>query len=240
MCMRRSALDDGRARVPEGYPGTRRLSAPPSSRSAAPPPRPLISFLRARCVNVNAPASLCLLCSKRKAPRAATGAQARPAREIRRRCACLPRARLFLVVGSRVAFFSGGGARLAHEKQARRATRTAGAASCVAALVGSSSSLTAHRGPICVVLITAHSGPDSRAACYVACCALPSRPVVVSGFVGLYPVLSGFIRFYPALVGFTALRWAFVGFRGFGWDLAPRSSLMWALAKGRVCACVNE
>ena len=88
------------------------------------------------CVNVNAPASLCLLCSKRKAPRAATGAQARPAREIRRRCACLPRARLFLVVGSRAASFSGGGARLAHKKQARRATRTAGAASCVAALVG--------------------------------------------------------------------------------------------------------
>ena len=79
---------------------------------------------------------LCPLCSKRKAPRAATGAQARPAREIRRRCACLPRARLFLVVGSRAADFSGGGARLAHKKQARRATRTAGAASCVAALVG--------------------------------------------------------------------------------------------------------
>ena len=124
------------------------------------------------CVNVNAPASLCLLCSKRKAPRAATGAQARPAREIRRRCACLPRARLFLVVGSRAAAFSGGGARLAHKKQARRATRTAGAASCVAALVGlgraafrrSFSSLIAHRGPICVVLITAHWGlaPLSR------------------------------------------------------------------------------
>ena len=90
-----------------------------------------------------------------------------------------------------------------------------------------------------MVLITAHSGPDSRAACYVACCALPSRPVVVSGFIGFYlalsgfirfyPVLSGSIRFYPALVGFTALWWAFVGFRGFGWDLAPRSSLMWAL-----------
>ena len=90
-----------------------------------------------------------------------------------------------------------------------------------------------------MVLITAHSGPDSRAACYVACCALPSRPVAVSGFIGLYRVLSGFIRFYPvlsgfirfylALVGFTALWWAFVGFRGFGWDLAPRSSLMWAL-----------
>ena len=74
----------------------------------------------------------------------------------------------------------------------------------------------------------------------MACCALPSRPVVVSGFIGFYralsgfirfyPVLSGFIRFYPALVGFTALWWAFVGFRGFGWDLAPRSSLMWALS----------
>ena len=166
--------------------------------------------------------------------------------EIQRRCACLPRARFLLVVGSRAAAFSGGGACLAHKKQARRATRTAGAASCVAALVGlgraafrrSFSSLTAHRGPICVVLITAHSGPDSRAACYVACCALPSRPVVVvsgfigfyralSGFIRFYPVLSGFIRFYPALVGFTALWWAFVGFRGFGWDLAPRSSLMW-------------
>ena len=152
-----AALGARRRQVhPEGYPGTRRLSAPPSSRSAAPPPRPLISFLRARCVNVNAPASLCLLCSKRKAPRAATGAQARPAREIRRRCACLPRARLFLVVGSRAADFSGGGARLAHKKQARRATRTAGAASCVAALVGlgraafrrSFSSLIAHRGPV--------------------------------------------------------------------------------------------
>ena len=55
---------------------------------------------------------------------------------------------------------------LAHKKQARRATRTAGAASCVAALVGlgraafrrSFSSLIAHRGPICVVLITAHWG----------------------------------------------------------------------------------
>ena len=52
------------------------------------------------------------------------------------------------------------------KKQARRATRTAGAASCVAALVGlgqagfqrSFSSLIAHRGPICVVLITAHWG----------------------------------------------------------------------------------
>ena len=116
--------------------------------------------------------------SKRKAPRAATGAQARPAREIRRRCACLPRARLFLVVGSRAADFSGGGARLAHRKQARRATRTAGAASCVAALVGlgraafrrSFSSLIAHRGPICVVLITAHWGlaPLTRGRGYKA------------------------------------------------------------------------
>ena len=88
--------------------------------------------------------------------------------------------------------------------------------------------VTAHRGPICVVLITAHSGPDSRAAC-LACCALPSRPVAVSGFVGFYPVLSGFIRFYPvlsvfppvlsgfggfyrALVGFGGLSWVWVGF----------------------------
>ena len=119
--------------------------------------------------------------------------------------------------------------------RARRATRTAGAASCVAALVGlgraafrrSFSSLTAHRGPICVVLITAHSGPDSRAACYVACCALPSRPVVVSGFIGFYralsgfirfyPVLSGFIRFYPVVSGFIRLRWVLPRFGGLSW-----------------------
>ena len=154
-----------------------------------------------------------------------TGAQARPANEIRRRCACLPRARLFLVVGSRAAAFSGGGARWHTKKQARRATRTARAASCVAALVGlgrvafrrSFSSLIAHRGPICVVLITAHSGPDSRAACYVACCALPSRPVVVSGFIGFYLALSGFIGLYPVLSGFIRLWWVLPRFGGLSW-----------------------
>ena len=75
-----------------------------------------------------------------------------------------------------------------------------------------------------MVLITAHSGPDSRAACYVACCALPSRPVAVSGFIGFYrafirfyPVLSGFIRFYPVLSGFGGFYRALVGFRGLSW-----------------------
>ena len=74
-----------------------------------------------------------------------------------------------------------------------------------------------------MVLITAHSGPDSRAACYVACCALPSRPVVVSGFIGFYRALSGFIRFYPVLSGFIRFTGfggfyrALVGFRGLSW-----------------------
>ena len=174
-------------------------------------------------------ASLCLLCCfETEGPACCDGGTSTPGlRDPAALCVLAQGAAFFGGGGgkSRSAFSGGGGARLAHTKQARRATRTAGAASCVAALVGlgraafrrSFSSLIAHRGPICVVLITAHSGPDSRAACYVACCALPSRPVAVSGFIGFYRALSGFIRFYPVLSGFGGFYRALVGFRGLSW-----------------------
>jgi hypothetical protein len=112
--------------------------------------------------------SLCLLCCfETEGPACCDGATSTPgSRDPAALCVFAQGAAFFGGGKSRRAFSGGGGARLAHTKQARRATRTAGAASCVAALVGlgraafrrSFSSLIAHRGPICVVLITAHWG----------------------------------------------------------------------------------
>ena len=223
--------------APEGHPGTRRLSAPPSS-SESLRRRLALSFPSscALCERECA-ASLCLLCCfETEGPACCDGGTSTPgSRDPAALCVFAQGAAFFGGGKSRRAFSGGGGARLAHTKQARRATRTAGAASCVAALVGlgraafrrSFSSLIAHRGPICVVLITAHSGPDSRAACYVACCALPSRPVVVSGFIGFYRALSGFIRFYPVLSGFIRLYPALSGFGGFYRALVGFRGLSW-------------
>ena len=105
----------------------------------------------------------CVRNGKRKAPRAATGAQARPAREIHRRCACFAQGAAFCGGGKSRRRFSGGGARLAHTKTSP--TCDSHGRSCVlrrrvAALVGlgrvglpaSLRALIENRGPICVVL----------------------------------------------------------------------------------------